>query len=139
MSTTTHFKVCPTCQTPAPPNAIRCSTCGHLFSSAYSTQVGQTPYPRAQAPAPGAASTDPNRWLIAMLLAFFIGPFGVHRFYMGYTTIGVVMLTFELIGLATACIAVGFVILAVIHIWAFVEFVLICCNSIPMADGTPLR
>jgi TM2 domain-containing membrane protein YozV len=82
---------------------------------------------------------DSNRWVIAMLLAFFLGHWGVHRFYMGYNTHGMVMLSLSLLGILTFCFGIGILILIGVGIWAFVEFIMICCNNLPMADGTPLR
>ena len=35
---------------------------------------------------------DQNEMLIAALLCFFLGGLGIHRFYLGYTTIGVIQL-----------------------------------------------
>ena len=39
----------------------------------------------------GLASGDPNR-LTAGLLALFLGPLGVHKFYLGFTKAGIIML-----------------------------------------------
>lgn len=42
-------------------------------------------------PTPTARVNDRNKY-VAALLAFFVGPLGIHRFYTGRTTSGVVML-----------------------------------------------
>ena len=39
-------------------------------------------------PAPGGDKS----WLVALLLCFFLGGLGIHRFYLGYTGIGVIQL-----------------------------------------------
>ena len=39
-----------------------------------------------------ATSSRDKSWLIALLLCFFLGYLGIHRFYLGYTGIGVLML-----------------------------------------------
>ena len=51
-------------------------------------------------PAPGPGTSDRNKY-VAALLAFFLGVFGIHRFYLGRTGSGAVMLvlTFTAVGL----------------------------------------
>lgn len=39
-----------------------------------------------------AASAGEKSWLIALLLCFFLGGLGIHRFYLGYSGIGLLML-----------------------------------------------
>jgi TM2 domain-containing membrane protein YozV len=68
--------------------------------------------PGTYSAAPVGARTDRNK-LVAALLAFFVGVFGVHRFYLGRTGSGVVMLILT-------CTFVG---LAVTGIWAFIDFI----------------
>ncbi|MDT9600025.1 TM2 domain-containing protein [Sphingosinicella rhizophila] len=55
--------------------------------------------PTAGNQAPESSSSDRNKY-IAALLAFFLGVFGLHRFYLGRTASGIVMLvlTFTIIG-----------------------------------------
>jgi len=55
---------------------------------------------------------DRNR-MVAALLAFFLGLFGVHRFYLGRTASGVVMLVLT-------CTIIGAIVTG---IWAFVDFI----------------
>lgn len=61
---------------------------------------------------PPPARADRNK-LVAALLAFFVGVFGVHRFYLGRTGSGVVMLILT-------CTLVGAFVSV---IWAFVDFI----------------
>jgi TM2 domain-containing membrane protein YozV len=72
--------------------------------------------------------------LTAALLAFFLGFLGVHRFYLGYSLLGFVMLCVCLIGSYLAC-CLGAVVTAV---WAMVDFVLILINQLPDAEGRAL-
>jgi RNA polymerase subunit RPABC4/transcription elongation factor Spt4 len=61
-------------------------------------------------------------WLTALLLCFFLGVFGIHRFYTGHTGIGVVqLLTFGGCG-----------------IWALVDFIMIIVGSFRDAEGNLL-
>ncbi|HEY0084748.1 MAG TPA: TM2 domain-containing protein [Allosphingosinicella sp.] len=61
---------------------------------------------------PVPAEHDRNK-IVAALLAFFLGPLGIHRFYLGRTGSGIVMLVLT-------CTIVG---LLVTGIWAFVDFI----------------
>lgn len=65
----------------------------------------------------------------AALLAFFLGGFGAHNFYLGHTgkAIAQLILTLTLFG-------------AIISgIWAFVEFILILCGKVTDAKGVGLK
>jgi TM2 domain-containing membrane protein YozV len=74
-------------------------------------------------------------YIAAALLAFFLGGFGAHNFYLGYTRKAVIQLVMGLMTIFTfglSGIAVG--------IWAFVEFILILTGSISTdGDGRPLK
>ena len=78
-----------------------------------------------------AYATPPKQWIVAVLLAFFLGCLGVHNFYLGYTTRGVVQLVLSL----------TFIGLIVTGIWAFIEFIMILMRSGSYgcdASGQPL-
>jgi TM2 domain-containing membrane protein YozV len=70
---------------------------------------------------------------VAALLAFFLGGLGVHRFYLGHTLTGIVMLAVTVVGTAFCCI--GFAVTAV---WAMVDFVLILIGQMRDANGLEL-
>ena len=74
----------------------------------------------------------PKQWIVALLLAFFLGALGIHNFYLGYTAKGVfqLILTITMIGAPIAAI------------WALIEFVLILAHSGSYAydaQGQPLQ
>lgn len=62
---------------------------------------------------------------VAYLLWFFLGGFGGHRFYMGQTGTAIAQLIMTLIGIGTAIIGIGFILLAVVGIWVLVDAFLI--------------
>ena len=60
--------------------------------------------------------------LTAVLLCFFLGSLGIHRFYLGYTLIGVIqLLTFG-----------GFII------WAIVDLIMLIIGSLKDSEGNDL-
>ena len=59
----------------------------------------------------------------AILLCFFLGGLGVHRFYLGKTGTGILML----------------LTLGGIGIWSLIDFVRIVIGSMTDKDGLPLR
>ncbi len=59
----------------------------------------------------------------SLLLSFFLGTLGIHRFYTGYTGIGIVQLL-----TGGGC-----------GIWALIDFINICFNNYGDANGQPLR
>ena len=76
--------------------------------------------------------TAPKQWIVAVLLAFFLGGFGGHNFYLGYTTKGIIqlVLTITLIGAPIS------------GIWAFIEFIMLLMRSGSYAydaQGQPLQ
>ncbi|MDO4927147.1 MAG: NINE protein [Turicibacter sp.] len=80
---------------------------------------------------------EPKSKIAAGLLGVFLGVFGVHRFYLGYTTIGVIQLVLSVVlGIFTCGIST-----AAISIWGFIEGILIICGSVITtdADGNPLQ
>lgn len=76
--------------------------------------------------------TAPKQWIVALLLALFLGALGIHNFYLGYTTKGIIqlILTITVIGAPIAAI------------WAFIEFIMIIARAGSYAydaQGQPLQ
>jgi TM2 domain-containing membrane protein YozV len=67
-------------------------------------------------------ATPQKSFTTALLLSFFLGGFGVDRFYLGYTGLGVAKL----------------LTLGGCGIWALIDFIMIAMRKVPSADGRPL-
>lgn len=99
---------------------------------AYGQQAYGQPGYGQQAYGQPVFGTAPKQWIVAVLLAFFLGGFGGHNFYLGYTTKGIiqVVLTITLIGAPIS------------GIWAFIEFIMLLMRSGSYAydaQGQPLQ
>lgn len=66
----------------------------------------------------------------AGILALFLGSYGVHNFYLGYTGKAVTQLLLTIIGMPLCFIFVGFPMIIGASIWAFVEAIMIFAGSI---------
>lgn len=105
---------CPNCGQPTQPGSAVCMNCGISLNSG------------AYAPASGKSK------IAAGLLGIFLGCFGVHNFYLGYTGKAVAQL---IITLAT-CFLGSFIS----AIWGLIEGIMILTGSINTdADGNMLR
>lgn len=63
--------------------------------------------------------------LLAALLAFFLGGFGVHNFYWGYSSRAVTQLLLMVFGWATTPIILGYAVLFPLYLWIIADFILI--------------
>ena len=108
---------CPGCGAPTVPLAEICVKCG--------TRVAKEL----------AGDISPKSRLATTLLAFFLGEFGAHRFYVGKNGTAIVMLLLGIVGLATMWLFVGYVFLIAVGIWAFVDFIVAVVGSMRDKDG----
>lgn len=86
------------------------------------------PYQQSGAPAGATAPAGQSR-MVAGLLGIFLGGWGIHRFILGYTTIGIIQ------------IAVTLVTCGIGGLWGFIEGILILAKVEPFtrdAQGRPL-
>jgi len=81
--------------------------------------VKQTKSAPVQKQAASTAAAGGKNWLTAVLLAFFLGGLGIHRFYLGYTWQGVVQL----------------LTLGGFGIWVLIDFIRIIMRDLKPKDG----
>jgi TM2 domain-containing membrane protein YozV len=97
---------------------------------------GQYPQMSQQPPMPNPAYgyPQPKSRLAAGLLGIFLGGLGIHRFYLGYTTIGIVQIVLT--------VFLGVFTLGIVALWGLVEGIMILAGANYFqrdAKGIPLR
>ena len=116
----TGTNYCPNCGQPTTPNASVCIHCG----------VALTP------PVP---TGEQKSKLVAGLLGLFLGGYGVHNFYLGYTGKAVTQLVISVLGILLAFLFFG-IPNFIVGIWALIEAIMILCGNIKTdAKGVPLK
>lgn len=68
--------------------------------------------------------------VVAGLLGIFLGSFGAHNFYLGYTKKAVLQLVLTIVGMLLSCIGIGVFLVAGIEIWGLVEGIMILVGKI---------
>ena len=77
---------------------------------------------------------QPKSKIAAGLLGIFLGGLGIHRFYLGYTTIGVIQLVLTVV--------LGIFTFGLVGLWGLVEGIMILAGAEYFrrdAKGVPLR
>lgn len=111
---------CHNCGNPLPPQATVCLTCG----------VPTTPMVMGEGKSKIAAG----------LLGIFLGVYGVHNFYLGYTSKAVTQLVLAIVGMVLVCVGIGVFIVWGVAIWGLVEGIMILAGKINVdARGIPLK
>ena len=133
---------CRSCGHELQPRAVACTKCGcsPLAGAKFCPDCGEETQPAA------VICVKCGVWLkqqaaavkskvAAGILGIFLGAFGVHRFYLGYTGLGLTMLLLSLVG---GMLTFG-VVTGAIGVWGFIEGILILIGNINEdADGNPL-
>lgn len=125
-------KFCTNCGAQLEANQEKCNYCGKVLNASTSTQetpqVNQTQYQNNM----NVNSTmQPKSKICAGLLGIFLGAFGVHNFYLGYTGKAVAQL---LISVLSCCFLSG-----ISSIWGLIEGIMILTGSINTdGKGNPL-
>jgi len=102
---------CQNCGNPVQPGSVVCLTCGVSLEA-------------------GSGIDGTKSKLVAALLALFLGTFGIHNFYLGYTTKAVIQLALTIVGYLTMCIIIGFFIVFGVAVWALIEAIFIFTGKI---------
>ncbi|GAA1437476.1 TM2 domain-containing protein [Nocardiopsis tropica] len=72
---------------------------------------------------PQYEAVSPKNWLTTLLLSLFLGGLGVHRFYVGKTGTGVLMLI--------TCGGAG--------VWALIDLIMVIMGNFKDAEGLPVK
>jgi ribosomal protein L40E len=94
---------CQNCGARTNPAAVVCTTCGVALAR--------------------KSDTSSKDWLTTLLLCFFLGGLGIHRFYTGHTAIGVIQL----------------LTLGGCGIWVLIDLIMILVGSYKDSEGRPLK
>ena len=105
-------KFCQNCGMAVNEGAVICVNCGSAVKSIQNA---------------GADGEQKSR-LVAVLLAFFLGGFGIHDFYLGYNKYGIIKIVL------TCCTGIGG------SIWALIDFIRLLTGSLHTdANGNELK
>ena len=112
-------KRCPVCGNYIPSEAAICPICGANVSQNNNYASAQNDVPTGY---------NQRSKLAAALLALFLGAFGIHNFYLGYTNKAIIQLVLGILCCGT-----------VSGIWGFIEGIMILTESIRVdGNGMPL-
>lgn len=92
-------------------------------------QMSQQPMPN-----PAYGYPQPKSKIVAGLLGIFLGGLGIHRFYLGYTTIGIIQIALTVL--------LGVFTFGLVGLWGVVEGIMIFAGASYFqrdAKGIPLR
>ena len=127
---------CKNCGAELNENAVACMNCGFAKETGdkFCSNCGREINPGAAICTNCGAAVkaqpigEQKSKLVAVLLAFFLGGFGIHDFYLGYTKNGVIKI------ILTCCTIVGG------SIWALIDFVRLLTGSLNTdANGVELK
>ena len=87
------------------------------------------------------AEISPKSRLSTVLLTFFLGIFGAHRFYIGKIRTAIVMLILSILYLATARSwgMIMFIPLAAVVLWALIDFIFAISGIMKDKEGKLIK
>ncbi len=96
----TQYKPCPGCGTQNPGINVRCTNCG--------TVLPISPMPMQPVPRPaGSPPAGAEKKIAAGICGIVLGGLGIHKFILGYTQEGVILLSVYLVSLVIAIVTCG--------------------------------
>lgn len=89
----------------------------------------QPPQSLSESGAVPSGQEQPRSWVITVLLCLFLGVFGAHSFYAGYTKRGLIQLGLYLAGWFTTAVLIGFLFWFALVIWVIVDLCMVFTRS----------
>lgn len=126
---------CSNCGNAVAPNAAVCLKCGAALGM--QGMQGNS--------AAGIVTGAQKSKIAAGLLGIFLGGFGVHNFYLGYTGKAIAQVLMGSLGILLTLFSCGFLFIFIFaaigsSIWGLIEGIMILCGSIKVdGKGIPLK
>lgn len=132
---------CPHCGKAIPQEAATCPECGQtLAAQPAQPAVQQAPQPDGQQAAAEQPAISPKSRIAFILLAFFLGGLGAHRFYAGRMFSGFCMLALGLLNIICAFFPpIGIFFMLPLSIWGLIDFILGLAGCFKDADGRIIK
>lgn len=129
---------CPNCRAIYPTYVPVCQ-CGFNFQAYAVPNPNQTTFWQTAYQQPQFGFNLQNtRLVITMLLWFFTGQFGGHRFYLGHTRTAIWMIVLNVVGIITSVFFVGIFLVLGVALWWMYDLYLMLTGKLRPIDGTPL-
>ena len=103
-----NLQYCVECGAKISKQALSCPSCGR---------------PTALKPAKTINRTSDDRYLVSLVLCFFFGYLGVHRFYLGHPVTGILQ----------------FITLGGCGIWTLIDFIILLSGGMTDGDGNIIK
>lgn len=86
------------------------------------------------------AEISPKSRLAVVLLIWFLGTLGLHRFYIGKISSGLAILILGIVGWSTTWIlGFGYLFLVLVGIWLFIDFIVALFGAMKDSKGRTIK
>lgn len=103
---------CKNCGKEIDDNAVVCVNCGCAVKDIQTANASQG-----------------KSWVTTLLLCFFLGSLGIHRFYTGHIASGIAQLIMTIV----------VILFPITALWVLIDFIVILCGGFRTKDGAELR